>query len=130
MENYTSLLRRSEITVMWNWKWKLILIECIRCHYIAFLTNGNREQQTLLEELIVWVTSMVAERCHINFQIEINTFQKRNTNVFQNFKTPFISINFQMRWESREKLPSNFYFIFIVLILIFNFYFCIGRKLP
>ena len=35
----------------------------------------------------VWWPSAVI----VNFQIEINiTFQKRNTIVFQNFKTPFI----------------------------------------
>ena len=37
----------------------------------------------------VWWPSAAA----VNFQIEINiTFQKRNINVFQNFKTPFILI--------------------------------------
>ena len=49
----------------------------------------------------------------VNFQIEINiTFQKRNINVFQNFKTPFILIQFSNKTIKSTKTAKQFLFYF------------------
>ena len=49
----------------------------------------------------------------VNFQIESNiTFQKRDTNVFQNFKTPFILMQFSNETIKWTKTAKKFLFYF------------------
>ena len=56
---------------------------------------------------------MLAERCHSKFSIESNiTFQKRDKNLFQNFKTPFILMQFSNETIKWTKTAKQFLFYF------------------
>ena len=66
----------------------------------------------------------------VNFQIESNiTFQKRDKNLFQNFKTPFILMQFSNETIKWTKTAKQFLFYFHSFNFGFQFLFLrIGRK--